>query len=69
VVKKSRDLEHDLIYSDDVSMMRILRSMDRLAKEDSLFRCYFGPPHSSPSELLTKLSWYNATVELFLSKI
>ncbi len=56
--------KHDLIiYSDDDSMMRILRSIDRLAKEGSLFRCFFGPPHSPPSELLTKLSWYNGTVE------
>jgi hypothetical protein len=56
--------KHDLIiYSDDDSMMRILRSMDRLAKEGSLFRCFFGPPHSPPSELLTKLSWYNGTVK------
>ena len=37
--------------------------MDRLAKEGSLFRCFFGPPRSPSSELLSKLSWYDGTVE------
>ncbi|MGB8933880.1 MAG: hypothetical protein WCC17_02080 [Candidatus Nitrosopolaris sp.] len=56
--------KHDLIiYSDDDSIMRVLKSMDRLAKEGNLFGTFFGPPHSHPSELLTKLSWYDGTVE------
>ena len=35
--------------------------MDRLAKEGDLFRCFFGPPHSPSTELLTKLKWYDGT--------
>ncbi len=53
---------HLVIYSDDESIMRMLKSMDRLAKEGNLFRCFFGPPHISPIKLLSKLNWYDGTV-------
>jgi hypothetical protein len=56
--------EHYLIlYSDDESMLGLLKSMDRLANEGDLFRCFCGPPDSTSTELLTKLKWYDATVE------
>jgi hypothetical protein len=51
-----------VIYSDDESMIGLLKSMDRLAKESDLFRCFCGPPRSPESELLSKLKWYNGTV-------
>ena len=54
---------HLVIYSDDESMMGLLKSMDRLAKEGDLFRCFCGPPGSQSSELLSKLKWYDATIE------
>jgi hypothetical protein len=50
-----------VIYSDDDSMIGLLKSMDRLAKESDLFRCFCGPPGSSETELLSKLKWYNGT--------
>jgi hypothetical protein len=52
---------HLVIYSDDGSMIGLLKSMDRLAKESDLFRCFCGPPHSIETELLSKLKWYNGT--------
>lgn len=57
---------HLVIYSDDESMMRILKSMDRFAKEGNLFRCFYGPPHIPSTELLSKLKWYDGTVEPYL---
>ena len=52
--------KHDLIiYSDDESIMRVLKSMDRFAKEGDLFKCFFGPPHSPP----ILLKWYDGTVK------
>jgi hypothetical protein len=51
-----------VIYPDDKSMMALLKSMDRLAKESDLFRCYCGPPHSQETGFLSKLNWYNGTV-------
>ena len=54
---------HLIMYSDDESMMRMLKSMDRLAKEGNLFRCFFGPPRSPSTELLCKHKWYNGTIE------
>ena len=52
-----------IIYSDDESMLGLLKSMDRLAKEEDLFRCFCGPPNSASTEYLAKLSWHNETVE------
>ena len=53
---------HLVIYSDDKSMVGLLKSMDRLAKESDLFRCFCGPPDSQETEFLSKLDWYNGTV-------
>jgi hypothetical protein len=44
-----------VIYSDDESMITLLRSIDRLAQECDLFRCYCGPPVSAEIEFLCKL--------------
>jgi hypothetical protein len=52
---------HLMIYSDNESMMRMLKSMDKLAKQGNYFRCFFGPPDSPVTELLSKLNWYNGT--------
>jgi hypothetical protein len=54
---------HLIIYSDDEFMLGLLKSMDRLAKEGDLFKCFCGPPSSTTSELLSKLKWYNGTIE------
>ena len=51
-----------LIYSNDDSILGLLKSMDRLAKESGLFRCFCGPPSTNSSKLLSKLNWYNAIV-------
>ena len=53
---------HLVIYSDDESMMGLLKSMDRLAKEGDLLRCFCGPPGSPSSQLLSKLKWYDGTI-------
>lgn len=56
--------KHNLvIYSDDESLIGLLRSMDRFAKEANSFRCFCGPPDSPLSELLSKLKWYDATIK------
>jgi hypothetical protein len=54
---------HLVIHSDDDSIIGLIKSMDRLAKEGDLFRCFCGPPGSQSSELLSKLNWYDATIE------
>ncbi len=51
-----------LIYSDDDSIPGLLKSIDRLAKENDLFRCFCGPPHKNFSKVLTKLNWYDGTI-------
>jgi hypothetical protein len=54
---------HLIIYSDDEFMLGLLKSMDRLAKEGDLFKCFCGPPSGTSTELLSKLKWYNGTIE------
>ena len=51
-----------LIYSDDDSILGLLKSMDRLAKEGDLFRCFCGLPSATSTKLLSKLKWYNGTL-------
>jgi hypothetical protein len=50
-----------IIYSDHNSMVALLKSMDRLAKESDMFRCYCGPPRSPETIFLSKLKWYDGT--------
>lgn len=52
-----------VIYPDDEAMGTLLKSMDRLAKDADLFRCFCGPPNSPETELLSKLKWHNVTVK------
>jgi hypothetical protein len=51
-----------LIYSNDESILSLLKSMDRLAKENNLFRCFCGPPTTASTKLLSKLKWYDGTI-------
>jgi len=51
-----------LIYSDDDSILGLLKSMDRLAKENNLFRCFCGPSSATSTKLLSKLKWYDGTI-------
>jgi hypothetical protein len=57
---------HLVIYSDGESMIRMLKSMDRLAKEGNLFRCFCGPPNSHSTELLSKLKWFDGTLHPYI---
>jgi len=45
-----------VIYSDDDSILGLLKTMDRLAKESDLFRCFCGPPSTSSTSLLSRLN-------------
>jgi hypothetical protein len=51
-----------LIYSDDDAILGLLKSMDRLAKEGDLFRCYCSPPSTEYTRLLSKLKWFDGTI-------
>ena len=50
-----------IIYSDEDSVVGLIKSMDALAKEAELVRCFCGPPDSLTTKQLTKLSWYDGT--------
>ena len=57
-----------IIYSAEESMMGLLKSMNRLAREIDLFWCFCGLPHSISTTLLTKMKWYNAADESYPNK-
>ncbi len=60
---------HLIIYSADESMIKLLKSMDKLAKDSNLYRCFCGPSDTQAAKLLRKLEWNNGNVEpYFYSK-
>jgi len=59
VIKK-----HDLIlYADDESLKNLLRSMNRIAQNDTIFKACCGPKEHHGMQFLTKQGWFNGTVE------
>ena len=60
---------HDLlIYDDEKSLLNLLRSMDRFSKEDQWFRAFCGPSAHPAMDLLSKLGWYDGTIEPYQSQ-
>lgn len=54
--------KHDLIlYSDNQSMLHLLKTMDVIAKDSGWFRCFCGPSSHSAVKLLHKLNWFDST--------
>lgn len=53
---------HLLIYDSDDSMKRLLRSIDKLAKEAEWFRCFVRSSNSSITEIMEKLAWFDGTI-------
>lgn len=50
-----------VIYSDNDSIIGLIKSMEALAKEAKLVRCFCGSPDSKTTKQLTKLDWYDGT--------
>ncbi len=60
---KQTPKKHDLIlYSDDDSLSNFLRSMDRITKDSTLFRTYYGPPTHHGVKTLDSYKWFNGTI-------
>ncbi len=57
---------HLIIYSEEESMIKLLKSMDKFAKDNNLYRCFCGPSDSQATKLLHKLEWYNGNIEPYL---
>jgi hypothetical protein len=53
---------HLVLYDNDESMISLLRSMDKLAKDNEWFRCYAGPPSSRQGSFLAELGWFDGTI-------
>jgi len=60
--------KHDLIiYDDEKNLLNLLRSMDRFSREDNWFRSFCGPSSHSATKLLTKLGWFDGTINPYQS--
>lgn len=51
-----------LIYDDDEAAVDLLRSIDKIAKDQGLFRAFCAPPKHPSKKTLTKLGWFDGTV-------
>ncbi len=62
--KKDDDVEihHLVLYSDDKSMMSLLKSLDYFAKKSGWFRCHCGSDENSAVKMLDEMKWYNGTI-------
>ena len=58
---------HLIIYSENESMTGLLKSIDRMAKDAGLFRCFCGPPDNPSLSFLSKMKWYDGTVKPYYS--
>ena len=56
---------HLVIYSDEESVLRTLKTMDRLAEVGNLFKCFIGSPGSASTQLLSKLKWYDGAIKSY----
>jgi hypothetical protein len=56
---------HLVIYSDEESVMRTLKMMDRLAEVGNLFKCFIGSPGDASTRLLSKLKWYDGAIKAY----
>ncbi|VFJ14872.1 hypothetical protein [Candidatus Nitrosocosmicus franklandus] len=54
---------HLIIYSDDESLIKLLKSMDKFAKDSNLYRCFCGPSDIQAAKLLDRLGWRNCTLD------
>ncbi len=64
-IPKTHDL---LVYSDDNSMLDLLKSVDKIASGKDWFKSFCAPPGHKIEKLLTKLEWYNSTLKPYSGK-
>jgi hypothetical protein len=60
---KVKDAVDKWLKEQQLQVLGLLKSMDRIAKKGDLFKCFCGPPSSTSTEPLSKLKWYNGTIE------
>lgn len=51
-----------LIYDDDKAAVELLKSVDKIAQEQGLFRAFCAPPNHPSKQTLGKLGWFDGTV-------
>lgn len=51
-----------LIYDDESSVLDLLKSVDRLAKEQDWFRTFCAPPEHKSKKYLSRLEWFDGTI-------
>ena len=57
-----------LIYDDDKAAVDLLKSVDKIAQEQGFFRAFCAPPEHPSKKSLTKLGWFDGTVEPYTAE-
>ena len=60
--EKDAKIHHLVLYSDNKSLLNLLRSLDYYAKKSGWFRCHFGPEEDFGVKTLDELKWHNETI-------
>ena len=55
-------IHHLILYSDDKSMVSLLKSLDYFAKKSGWFKCHCGSNENSAVKMLDEMKWYNGTI-------
>jgi hypothetical protein len=58
-----------ILYSDDDSLSNLLRSMDRITRDSTLFRTHYGPPTHHGVKTLNSYKWFNGTIIPYNSEL
>ena len=66
-IKQQKEIprrHHLLIYDEYESLKSLIKSIDKLAKEEEWFKCYICSLDFSVKNALTKLGWFDGTLPL-----
>jgi len=53
---------HLLLYNNEVSIQHLIKSLDKMAREDEWFKCFVRSSNTSITEALEKLDWFDGTI-------
>jgi hypothetical protein len=53
---------HLLLYNNEVFIQHLIKSLDKMAREDEWFKCFIRSSNTSITEALEKLDWFDGTI-------
>ncbi|WP_144734945.1 plasmid partition protein ParG [Candidatus Nitrosocosmicus arcticus] len=53
---------HLLLYDNQESIQRLIKSLDKMTRDDEWFKCFVRSSNTSITDLLEKLEWFDGTI-------